>query len=89
MWLKQTQVYYRTGTEGVNILNQTWTLVNVEAPIPSDENPDIYREYRYLAGGRNGVLTPFTQYQLKIVFRSTNSAKVPSIKNLRVIALAD
>ena len=82
-------VYYRTGTEGNNLLNQTWTLVNAEVPIPSDENPDIYREYRYLAGGRNGVLTPFTQYQLKIVFRSTNSAKVPSIKNLRAIALAD
>lgn len=82
-------VYYRTSTEGVNLLNQTWTLVTAEAPIPSDENPEIYREYRYLAGGRNGVLTPFTQYQLKIVFRSTNSAKVPSIKNLRVIALAD
>ena len=82
-------VYYRTGTEGVNLLNQPWNLVNVEALIPSDENPDIYREYRYLVGGRNGVLTPFTQYQLKVVFRSTNSAKVPSIKNLRVIALAD
>jgi hypothetical protein len=82
-------VYYRTSTEGGNILNQSWTLVDVEAPIPSDENLDIYREYRYLAGGRNGVLTPFTQYQLKIVFRSINSSKVPSIKNLRVIAMAD
>lgn len=82
-------VYYRTSTEGVNLLTQPWTLVSAEAPIPSDETPDVYREYRYLAGGKNGVLTPFTQYQLKVVFRSTNSAKVPSIKNLRVIALAD
>ena len=32
-------------------------------------------------------LDPFNQFQLKIVFRSTNSAKVPLIRDLRAIAL--
>lgn len=82
-------VYYRTAGSGESIRTKEWSLVTVDAPIPSDENPAVFREYRYLAGGLNGTLTPFTQYQVKIVFRSTNAAKVPVIKDLRVIALAD
>lgn len=82
-------VYYRTATTGQNIRLLPWTLVNLEGTVPSDDNPEVFREYRYLVGGKNGTLTPFTQYQLKIVFRSTNSSKVPSITDLRVIALAD
>lgn len=82
-------VYYRTAGSGENIRTKEWSLVTVDAPVPSDENPTVFREYRYLAGGLNGTLTPFTQYQVKIVFRSTNAAKVPVIKDLRVIALAD
>jgi len=82
------QVYWRTADEGTNIRDVDWTLVNPENSVPSDENPNIFREYRYLVGGLNGSLTPFTTYQLKIVFRSTSSAKVPVIQDLRVIALA-
>lgn len=82
-------VYYRTATGGQNIRDLNWVLLDPEAPIPSDENPDVYREYRYLAGGLGGQLSPFTQYQLKIVFKSSSSSKVPTIKDLRVIAMAD
>ena len=82
------QVYFRTADEGTNIRDVNYTLVNPENSVPSDENPNIFREYRYLVGGLNGTLTPFTTYQLKIVFRSTSSAKVPVIQDLRVIALA-
>lgn len=82
-------VYYRTATTGENIRQKTWTYVAQDVPVPSDDNPAVFREYRYLVGGKNGTLTPFTQYQLKVVFRSTNSSKVPSITDLRVIALAD
>ena len=82
------QIYWRTATEGTNIRDVDWTIVNPENSVPSDENPNIFREYRYLVGGLNGSLTPFTTYQLKIVFRSTSSSKVPVIQDLRVIALA-
>jgi len=33
-------------------------------------------------------LASFTAIQIKLVMRSTNTAKVPTIKDLRVIALA-
>ena len=87
--LTNFDVYYRTAGAGVNIRSVAWTLQTVEAPIPTDQNPSIFREYRYLAGGPGGSLTPFTQYQLKIVFRSSNMARVPVLKDLRVIAMAD
>lgn len=82
-------VYYRTATTGELIRQKNWELVNQDVPVPADENPNVFREYRYLIGGRNGRLTPFTEYQLKIVFRSTNSSRVPTLTDLRVIALAD
>jgi hypothetical protein len=82
-------VYYRTATTGNNIGLLPWTLVAAEGTVPSDDNPNVFREYKYLVGGKNGTMSPFSQYQLKIVFRSTNSSKVPAITDLRVIALAD
>ena len=82
-------VYYRTATTGNNIGLLPWSLVTAEGTVPSDDNPNIFREYKYLVGGKNGTMSPFSQYQLKIVFRSTNSSKVPAITDLRVIALAD
>jgi hypothetical protein len=83
------EVYYRTATSGNNIRLLPYTLVTAEGTVPSDDNPNVFREYKYLVGGKNGTLTPFSQYQLKIVFRSSNSSKVPAITDLRVIALAD
>ena len=82
-------VYYRTAVAGELIRQKDWIYVAQDVPVPSDDNPNVFREYRYLIGGRNGTLTPFTEYQLKVVFRSTNSAKVPTLTDLRVIALAD
>ena len=55
--------------------------------MPSDEDRSIFRDYRYLIGGQGGALNPFNTFQIKIVFRSTNSSKVATIKDLRVIAL--
>ena len=80
------EVYYRTTIDGDITLNQ-WTLVNKENPIPSDEDPTVFRQYQYLVGGRTGDLDGFTQFQLKIVMNSTNSAKVPIFRDLRAIAL--
>jgi len=82
------QVYYRTADAGKNIRQQPWALVSAEETLPTDTNRNIFREYRYLVGGLGGELTPFTSFQLKIVFRSTNSARVPVIRDLRAIALA-
>lgn len=84
-------VYYRTNTSDTNavgsLLNTSWVLVNPESPMPADDNPNIFRDYRYLIGGDGGDLPGFSQFQIKVVFKSLNSAYVPVLKDLRVIAL--
>lgn len=82
------QVYYRLASEGDSIRRTFWTLVEPENTLQPDTNPNTYREYRYLVGGDGGTLKPFNQFQLKIVMRSTSSAKVPTFRDLRAIALA-
>ena len=57
--------------------------------MPPDDNPNAFRDYRYLAGGLQGQLDEFTEFQVKIVMQSTNSSVVPMFKDLRVIALND
>lgn len=81
------QVYYKTLVDDQDINDIDWELAEQEEPVSSDEDKNIFREYRYLIGGQGGSLNPFNTFQIKIVFRSTNSAKVATIKDLRVIAL--
>jgi len=83
------ELYFKTGTsddllEGIPFILQTEDTNNA----PNDRE-DVYTDYEYLIGGLGGKLAPFTKFQLKIVMLSTNAAKVPTFKNLRVIALAD
>jgi len=85
-------MYYRTdqsddSADGT-LLTSDWSLVAPVSSIKIDDNPTIFREYEYLVGGNTGTMTPFDQYQIKIVMRSTNSSKVPVIRDLRTIAMA-
>ena len=80
-------LYFKTVIEDQQLDDTQWTLAPRDANVPSDENRDVFREYTYLIGGQNGTLTAFSAFQLKIVFRSSNSSKVPVIKDLRAIAL--
>lgn len=82
------QLYFRTGTSDEVLSEKTFTLVTSENTLPKDNNPKIFREYRYLIGGQGGDLVAFTKYQLKIVMRSTNQALVPKFQSLRSIALS-
>lgn len=82
-------LYYRTSVEGEDITEKNWVLDSPENELPVDENPSIFREYTYLIGGDTGDLESFSEFQLKIVFRSDNSSKVPTIRDLRAIALVD
>lgn len=82
------QVYYRVAAGDEVLSEQDFVLLTEETNNPSDENPRVFREYRYLAGGQGGDLPAFTQFQLKIVMRTTNAAKVPVITDLRTIALS-
>jgi len=81
------QLYYRTATSDEVITDNDFILQAEETNNPADNNPRIFREYRYLIGGLNGSVKAFTKFQVKIVFRSNNNARVPKIKDLRMIAL--
>ncbi len=82
------QVFFRTAGGDEVLSEQAFVLLTEETNNPSDENTRVFREYRYLAGGQGGDLLAFTRFQLKIVLRSTNAAKVPVIRDLRTIALS-
>lgn len=81
-------LYYRVSSESELINTKNWVKVLPETNNPSDENTSVFREYEYLVGGKGGQLKSFIKFQLKIVMTSTNSAKVPVIKDLRTIALS-
>ena len=81
-------VYYKTGTGDDQLDDKNYVVATKEADVPADDDGVTFRDYEYLVGGIGGTLTPFTTFQVKIVFTSTNSSKVPTIQDLRVIALA-
>jgi hypothetical protein len=89
------KVYYKTGEAEDKLAAKYWVLATSDNVLPSDTNPSKFREYRYTIGGfgdinnLNGADLPdFRKFKLKIVMESTNSAKVPIIRDLRAIALA-
>lgn len=82
------EVYVRTCDIDDVLSEKEYVLVPAETVVPSDENPNIFRQYTFLHGGLGGDLTPFKRYQTKIVLRSTNQAFTPQLQNLRVIALS-
>ena len=80
-------IYYKTGTEDTELSSTNWTLAPIDTPVSISDNPSVYKEYSYLIGGDNGTVEAFTTFQIKIVFYANNSSKVPTVKDLRVIAL--
>lgn len=83
------KLYYKTSSGGDALSSQPWVYVDPDSPVPSDENPNVYREYVYTIGGEDGTIDEFDNFQLKIVYTSSNSSRVPTLRDLRVIALGD
>lgn len=81
-------LYYKIGTGSEALGTIRWIKVDPDAAMPNDEDPNVFRDYEYTIGGQAGTLPAFTEFILKIVFRSRNSAKVPVVKDLRAIALS-
>lgn len=81
------RVYFKTGTTDDNLDDLPYIELTEVTNNPADEQLTVFREYEYLAGGEVGNLDAFTQFQVKIVFTSTNSSQVPRVTDLRVIAL--
>jgi len=82
----EVKIYYRVFNSGTNedINAGGWTLM--PAPLQYDSSPSeeiLWKDYYYEVSGLN-----FNAFQLKIVMRSSNQARVPLIADLRAIALA-
>ena len=82
----EVRVYYRvfmTGS-GDDVDSVGWTLM--PAPLQYDDSPSeeiLWKDYYYETSGLN-----FNAFQLKIVMRSSNQARIPLIADLRAICLA-
>ena len=79
------EVYYKALTDGVekDWDDITWVRTNTELSDSPDEG-EVYRERTHLVEN----LSEFSAVAVKFVFKTSNTAYVPKIKNLRVIALA-
>ncbi|CAB4126783.1 Domain of unknown function DUF4815 [uncultured Caudovirales phage] len=78
-------VYYKIGT-GATVFSQTnWTLLSPDAAIPKTAlASEKFSDINYTISG----LPLFTKVSVKIVMKSSNTAAVPRIKDLRIIACA-
>ena len=82
------ELYFRTCTADEQLEEKLFTLQPIDNVVPNTNNPMVFNPHTFLIGGQNGSLPAFTQFQLKIVFRSISSARVPVLSSLRVIALS-
>ena len=82
----EVRIYYRAFSSGTNddLDSIGWTLMAL--PLQYDSSPSeevLWKDYYYEVSGLN-----FNAFQLKIVMRSSNQARIPLIADLRAIALA-
>ena len=68
-----------------------WTLthlhiqhVHLIVQWTTTDDPVVFRDYQYTI---NNINPNFTTFQIKICLKSTQSTKVPRVKDFRVIAL--
>jgi len=77
-------VYYKIGTTEEEMVSSDWKPIAPDEPIPTSEDPSHYKETSY----EIDEAIFFNAIKMKIVMTSTNPAKVPTCKALRVIVLA-
>tara|TARA_B110000444_G_C18822368_1_gene588418 strand:- start:584 stop:2191 length:1608 start_codon:yes stop_codon:yes gene_type:complete len=82
------RLYFRTSGNDGSLSDKDFTLATIESPVATTDNALLFSQHIFLIGGKNGSLPSFTKFQLKIVFTSTNRAKVPMLSSLRAIAMS-
>lgn len=80
-------LFFRTAKTDELLSDQPFVLQAEATNNPIDNDRGTFRDYEYLAGGTGGDLVPFTQFQIKMVIKSTNIAVAPTFQSLRVIAM--
>jgi hypothetical protein len=80
-------VYYKVRPvgDGTPLDDQPWEKMTPTSAVPSNENFDSFNEYEFT----ETFAEDFIVYSIKIVMRSANEARVPRIRDLRVIAVKD
>ena len=87
-------LYFRsTATTDEDIYQKEWIYIEGDnlpranpENIPQNLEPE-FSEYRYLVGGDGTVLPDFSAFQIKVVFRATNTTQAPCMKSIRAIAV--
>lgn len=82
------KLWYKAINDDTSFDDIQWVEVVKEENLPTDDNPNVFRDYEYTVGGTGGLATPFTRFVLKLTMTSYNNARVPTFKDLRVIAMA-
>ena len=79
------EVYYKTAVSGseTRIEDTAWVAMNLDTLVTTSEATNEFKDYTYTANGVGN----FTVFAIKVVFKSTNSSKVPRIRDFRAIAL--
>jgi len=86
-------IYYKVGSATQDFNQLVWDNFEQLTTPSKDNNRSVFTEYETTITGFDSSgfpidLSPFTAFQLKIVMRSTNGARIPKFANLRVIAHA-
>jgi hypothetical protein len=86
-------IYYKTGPATADFTLRPWTQFRPLPTVFKTTKRDDFTEFTvdvtdFDSLGNPRDLPSFTAFQIKIVMRSTNGARVPQFKNLRVIAHA-
>lgn len=86
-------VYYKVGSATENFDEKTWEPFTNLPNYNKEDTRGIFTEIQvditdFDDFGNPKDLAPFTSFQVKIVMKTTNGARVPSFRNLRIIAHA-
>jgi len=74
-------VYYKIGSDAGTFDNTDW--IELVSTVPFSDDINVYKEVEYNLDD----VDEFTMFAIKIVFTSSKTFKIPSVRNLRVIAL--
>ena len=82
----EIEVYYRTqeSSSDVDFNTLAWSAATIDTAVASTDDPTVFKDHEYTI---NSISPNFTTFQVKVVFKSDQSTKVPRIKDFRAIAL--
>lgn len=86
-------IYYKIGATSESFDVKPWVPFTGLPNYNKEDQRGVYTEIQiditdFDAGGNAKDLPPFTAFQVKLVMKTTNGARYPSFKNLRIIAHA-